>query len=191
MCLTFGFFIMVKRISVYIDGANFYGGLTSIDKRYTDNRFDFERYVSSLVGKNKLVEIKYYNAFVKKSVNRNIWEKQKKFFDRLNKVPKCMVRLCTRKSRLDIFGKEYHVIKGDDIMLALDMIEDCYNDKFDKAILISGDGDFIELIKRVKNKGKDVEVCYFEKCISGSLLRCVDKTKLISKKIVKRFFWQK
>lgn len=182
---------MVKRICVYIDGANFYGGLTSIDKKYTDNRFDFERYIGDLVGNNILVKIYYYNAFVRKKVNGNIWRKQKKFFDRLHEIPKCKVGLCTRKSRLNTLGEEYHTIKGDDIFLALDMIEDCYNDKFDKAILISGDGDFIELVNRVKAKGKEVDVCYFEKCISGSLLRCVDKTKLINKKIIKKFFWRK
>lgn len=180
---------MVKRISVYIDGANFYGGLTSIDGKFTDGKFDFESYVDFLVKGNELIEIKYYNAFVKKNVNEKIWKKQKALFDRLNKIPKCMVRLCTRKSRIDGFGEEYHVIKGDDIMLALDMIEDCYNDKFDKVILISGDRDFAELIKRVNRKGKEVEVCYFQKCASGFLLGHANKTRLINKKIVKRFFW--
>jgi len=67
-------------------------------------------------------------------------KKQSDFFDRLRKIPKCKVTLCTRKSRLNILGEEYHTIKGDDISLALDMIEDCYNNRFDKAIFISGDG---------------------------------------------------
>ncbi len=180
-----------KRICFYIDGANFYGGLTSINRRYTDNKFDFENYINYLVGKDKLVQIYYYNALVKKRINEKIWEKQKNFFNRLHKIPKCKVSLCTRKSRLNILGEEYHTIKGDDILLALDMIEDCYNNRFDKVILISGDGDFTELLKRVKKKGKEIEICYFNNCVSNILLKKSDKIHLINKKIIKKFFFIK
>ena len=179
-----------KRICVYIDGANFYGGLTSISHKYTDSKFDFEKYINYLVGKDKLVQIYYYNALVKKRVNEKIWKKQKDFFNRLHEISKCKVSLCTRKSRLNILGEEYHTIKGDDIFLALDMIEDCYNNKFDKVILMSGDGDFAELLKRVKKKEKEIEVCYFKNCVSGILLKKSDKIHLINKKIIKRFFWK-
>jgi len=181
---------MVKKVSVYIDGANFYGGLTSINKRFTDTKFDFENYIKYIVGKNKLVRVNYYNALIKKKINEKVWQKQKDFFDRLRKIPNFKVSLCTRKSRLNILGEEYQTIKGDDLMLALDMIEDCYNDKFDKVILFSGDGDFIELLKRVKKKGKEIEVCFFDNCVSGILLNKADKIKLIDKKTANKFFWR-
>jgi len=68
---------MAKRVSVYIDGANFYGGLTSINKRFTDTKFDFENYVRYLIEKESLVRINYYNALIKKKVNEKIWKKTK------------------------------------------------------------------------------------------------------------------
>jgi len=182
---------MGKRVSIYIDGANFYGGLTSLNKNFSDLNFDFKNYIRYLCKQDKLVKIYYYNAHVKKKINDKIWAKQKKLFDRLHKIPKCKVSLCTRKSRLSILGEEYHTIKGDDIYLALDMIEDCYNNKFDKAILISGDGDFTELLKRVKKKEKEVEVCYFKNCSSKILLNQANKIHLINKKITNKFFWRK
>jgi len=181
---------MIKRIYVYIDGANFYGGLTSINKKFSDAKFDFENYIKYLVGKEKLIKVNYYNALIKKKINEKIWKKQKDFFERLRKIPKFKVSLCTRKSRLNILGEEYYTIKGDDLMLALDMIEDCYNDKFDKIILFSGDGDFTELLKRVKKKGKEVEVCYFDNCVSGVLLNQANKIKLINKKVANKFFYR-
>ena len=184
------FFKMVKRISIYIDGANFYGGLTSLNKNFSDLNFDFENYIKYLCGQDKIVKIYYYNAHVKKKVNDKIWSKQKKLFDRLHKISKCKVSLCTRKSRLNILGEEYHTIKGDDIYLALDMIEDCYNDKYDKVILFSGDGDFTELLKRVKKKEKEVEVCYFRNCSSKVLLNQANKIHLINKKITNKFFYR-
>ena len=67
--------------------------------------------------------------------------------------------------------------------LALDMIEGCYNNKYDKVILISGDGDFTELLKRVKKKEKEVEICYFKDCSSKVLLNQADKIHIINKKI--------
>lgn len=175
---------------MYIDGANFYGGMTSLNKKFSDTKFDFEKYIRRLVGENKIIKIYYYNALIKKKDNVRIWKKQKEFFDRLRKIPECRVSLCTRKSRLNILGEEYHTIKGDDICLALDMIEDCYNDVFDKCILISGDGDFVELLKRIKRKNKRVEVCYFQKCVSGLLLNNADNVRLINKKIAHMFFWR-
>ena len=180
----------MKRVSVYIDGANFYGGLTSINKKFTDSKFDFERYINYLVGENILVKINYYNALIKKKINEKIWTKQREFFDRLRKIPKCRVTLCTRKSRINILGEEYHTIKGDDISLALDMIEDCYNNKFDKVIFISGDGDFSDLLNRVKRMGKEIEICYFEGCIAGILLKKANSKKLINKKVANIFFYR-
>jgi len=117
-------------------------------------------------------------------------KKQSDFFERLRKIPMCKVTLCTRKSRLNILGEEFHTIKGDDISLALDMIEDCYNNKFDKVIFMSGDGDFADLLTRVKKKGKEIEICYFEGCIAGILLKKADSKRLINKKIANRFFWR-
>jgi len=182
---------MVKRVCVYIDGANFYGGLTSISKRFSDTKFDFENYIKYLAGKDRLIKVNYYNALIKKKINEKVWQKQRDFFERLRKIPKFKVSLCTRKSRLNILGEEYHTIKGDDLVLALDMIEDCYNDKFDRVILFSGDGDFTELLKRVKKKNKETEVCYFDNCVSRVLLSQADKINLINKKTANKFFWRK
>jgi predicted nucleic acid-binding protein len=55
---------MIKRICTYIDRANFYGGLTSINKKFTDTKFDFEKYITNLVGPEELVQVYYYNAIV-------------------------------------------------------------------------------------------------------------------------------
>ncbi|MAH47589.1 hypothetical protein CMI37_17340 [Candidatus Pacearchaeota archaeon] len=68
---------MVKRVCIYIDGANFYGGLTSLNKNFSDLNFDFENYIKFLCKQDKLVKIYYYNAHVKKKINDKIWAKQK------------------------------------------------------------------------------------------------------------------
>lgn len=179
---------MKKRVCIYIDGANFYGGLTSINSRYTDEKFDFENYIKYLTKNYLLVKIYYYNASLKQQLNKEPFRRQQILFSRLRKIKNCEVILCKRKPRTDFEGGEYHIIKGDDVCLTLDMLSDAYENKYDKAILISSDGDFTPLIERVKKLKKEVDICYFKNCVSNDLLRASDKKNLINKKIVKRFF---
>jgi len=77
---------MVLRICVYIDGANFFGCMNNINKRYIDERFDFEKYVNSLIGNKKLVKVYYYNGYSKRKINPSVWERQNKLFSRLKKL---------------------------------------------------------------------------------------------------------
>ena len=70
------------------------------------------------------------------------------------------------------------------------MISDAYEGKYDKAILISSDGDFTPLVDRVRGLNKEVEVCYFKDCISNDLLKASSKNNLINKKIIKKFFYK-
>ncbi|HJX50345.1 MAG TPA: NYN domain-containing protein, partial [Candidatus Nanoarchaeia archaeon] len=178
-----------KRVCVYIDGANFYGGLRSINQRYTDEKFDFENYIKYLTKNCSLIKIYYYNASLKQQLNKEPFRRQQKLFSRLRKMKNCEVILCKRKPRISEEGEEYHIIKGDDVCLALDMLGDAYENKYDKAILISSDGDFAPLIERVKKLKKEVDICYFAECVSDNLINLSDNKHTISKKIVKRFFY--
>lgn len=43
---------MVKRVSIYIDGANFVYGMKSLHIKYSDYHFNFEKYIKIIIGKN-------------------------------------------------------------------------------------------------------------------------------------------
>ncbi len=64
--------------------------------------------------------------------------------------------------------------KGVDIQLAVDMLSHAYEDKFDIAFLCSGDGDFVPLIDRVHDLGKEVHLAAFVDSLSGELQRRSD-----------------
>ena len=66
-------FIKMERISVYIDGANFYYGLKTINKRYSDVFFDFASFVREIIGKEKLITTYYYNAPLKENLNKYVY----------------------------------------------------------------------------------------------------------------------
>lgn len=181
---------MVKRVSVYIDGANFYYGLKTINERYSDIFFDFENFVKEVIENDELITIYYYNAPLKENLNKWVYWNQMKLFARLEKIPRCKVVLCKRQKRVDRDEQEYYVIKGDDIHLSLDMLRDACKDKYDKAILISGDGDFTPLVNYVIKEKKEVEVYAFKELTSVSLINAANRHVWIDKKAVNKFFWR-
>ena len=179
-----------KRVSIYIDGANFVYGMKSLSPKYSDYHFDFENFFKKIVGQNDLIDIFYYNDSLKQAINPRRFREQQKLLARLKKITKCKVVLCKRQKRFNKDYEEYYTIKGDDINLALDMLNDAWENKYDKAILFSGDGDFAPLLKYVKNKNKKVEVISFDELTSRNLLNEADRFNFVNKKITNKFFYR-
>ncbi len=187
-CASKAVFILM-RISIYIDGANFLGGLKSINKKYKDWNFDFKRFVESVTKNKQLVDVYYYNALLKQIQNPDMFKLQQELFNRLKSYG-FKVNIAKRKPRIREDGTQGSQIKGDDIWLAVDMLKDAYEDKYDTAILISSDGDFVPLVKYIKNKNKQVESYYFEASKPYDLLKECNLHFVIDKKTVNRFFYR-
>lgn len=52
--------------------------------------------------------------------------------------------------------------KGVDVLLAIDVLDFANENRFDVAVLISGDEDFVPLVRRVTSLGKHVLLAYFD-----------------------------
>lgn len=180
----------MDRISVYIDGANFLYGLRSIKSRYTNFKFDFEKYVNDIVGKRILIDVYYYDASLKSEKDPELFKQQQIFFNRLNMIDKFHVIICRRQKSTKSDGTDSFKIKEDDIRLALDMFRDATKNKYDTALLISGDGDFVPAVEYVKLEGKNVENYFFEGRVSYGLLNKCKVSYPIDKKIVNKFFFR-
>ena len=85
-------------------------------------------------------------------------------------------------------GNESFTIKGDDIHLAIAMLKDAYENRYDTAVLVSGDGDFSPLVRYVRKLGKKVENYHFVGNISYDLMKVCSTSSTINKKMVNRFF---
>ncbi len=68
------------------------------------------------------------------------------------------------------------------------MLNHAWENRYDKVILISGDGNFAQLVKYVKDKKKEVKMVSFEELASRNLIIEVDRCSFINKKIANRFF---
>jgi hypothetical protein len=65
------------------------------------------------------------------------------------------------------------------------MLHFAWNNLYDVAILVSGDGDFAYALQAAKNMGKHVEVAYFESNISKSMLDVADNRHLLNQEFFK------
>lgn len=180
----------MKRTAIFIDGNNFYFGLRKIyGKDKSLKKFDFEKFAGFLAKNNEIIGIFYYNALLDREHNSEKYESQKEFFEQLKNIPKFKLILCKLLKR-NITGtaKFYYIIKEDDIHMAVDMVENACDDKFDIAIVVSGDGDFVPAVKSVKRKGKLVENVYFKDSSSRSLKSYCDSSIQLNTNILDKLF---
>ena len=65
--------------------------------------------------------------------------------------------------------------KGVDSLIAIDMLTKAYQGQYDVGVLVTGDSDFIEIVKSVKNSGVNIMGAYFEKNMPEELEHEFDK----------------
>ena len=169
----------MDRIMIFIDGSNFYHGLKAELDIKEDSKvpaIDFQKFASLLCGNRKLEKIYYYNVPLSQNdKDKESYKAQQRFFDSLKFVPDLIFtkgRLEKRNIRIEhkgiakFFGKEtisFYVEKGVDVNIAVDILKLAFANKYDIAILVSGDGDFASVVEAVKELGKKVECAYVSK----------------------------
>ncbi len=172
-----------ERVAIFIDGSNFYHSVKDTFQIH-DNQVDFAKLIEILKNKRMLIGVYYYNAPLDRGYNFEIYRKQQKFFSELRKIPGFHIVLCNMRKIRKADGTYEFAVKGDDIHLATDMLSFAYENVYDTAILVSGDGDFVPVIKKIQKLGKNVENAYFS--ISRSdFLRNVCNSSILLDEVVK------
>jgi len=144
-----------QRVAVFIDAQNLYHSAKNLYKR----KVDFGAIVKEAVAGRKLVRAIAY-------VITSEAGDEKGFFDALTKLG-----IETKTKDLQIFSGGAK--KGDwDVGLTVDAIT--IAPKVDAIVLVSGDGDYVPLVKYLQIHAIQVEVASFGKSTSGRLLEAVD-----------------
>lgn len=159
---------------VFIDGGNFFKGVTeglSVDF-YSIN---LKKFIDKLVKKRNLLRVYYYTVRPIDKTAR-CFTQQSQFLDKIGKRPYFKLR----------FGRLAGPIgnkkeKGCDIRLAVDLMCLAQANAYDVAALVSGDGDFVEVIDRIQALGKIVENYAFKGRKSYHLLQTCDTFDYIDK----------
>jgi uncharacterized LabA/DUF88 family protein len=159
----------LERVIIFIDGSNFYLSFKETFELVDVDIVDFKKLVNFLKGNRLLIGVYYYNAPLDRGYNETTYRKQQQFFAELRNIPDFHVVLCNMRKTIGKDGKPDYRVKGDDISLGVDMVSFAYENLYDTAILVSGDGDFKPAILKVQKLGKKVENAYFYISRSGLL----------------------
>ncbi|MEJ2296245.1 MAG: NYN domain-containing protein, partial [Candidatus Lokiarchaeota archaeon] len=82
------------------------------------------------------------------------------------------------KATFDKIISKGAIEKKVDINIAIDIISLGYENAYDTAVLLSGDGDFVPVVKKVKEMGKNVEVWAFNYSLAHALGEVIGQNKL-------------
>ncbi len=154
-----------ERVGVFIDVQNMYYGA-----RQLKGKLDFDALQQAAVRERRLIQA---TAYVVESK-----EIDQSGFIKLLEQRGIEVRRKTLQVRAD--GS----MKGDwDMELALDILLDAAPN-LDVVVLVSGDGDFTSLVKRVKAMGPRVEVIGFPRTTAKSLVGAADHFQPLDRKFM-------
>lgn len=172
-----------NRVMVFMDGSNLEMALKDV---FRDKRIDPIKLSKKLIEDRRLMKINYYEAPLWKSVNRESYENQQKFFAFLRSDPFIEIRLGRRAKRdkeyeceicHEKFIKTSYEQKGVDSLLTFDLITLAMRNAYDIALIIAGDQDFGPPALEVRMLGKQVENAFVDNRSWSPILKSIaDKT---------------
>ena len=148
----------MKRVAVFFDGANcFYA------QKDLEWKIDLEKFLGYCQNYGEVVEAIYYTGVTAET-------NQRKYLDKLAHIGYSLVTKPV-KTMLD-YDSGKSVQKANlDIEIVLDMF--AMIDRYDIAILVSGDGDFERAIQHLKARGKEVKVISTRGKVAAELVYAV------------------
>jgi uncharacterized LabA/DUF88 family protein len=164
----------MDRVVVFIDGGNFFNGVQELKIYFYI--LEITKLVEKLVDGRKLIRAYYYTVRPTDKTSK-MYATQMSFLDQLERSHYMKVRYGRLTGNPP---KE----KGTDIFLAIDMLNLAYKNSYDTAILVSGDGDFVEVIESIQSMGKQVENWAFQGRKSDNLLKVCDSFHYIDQALV-------
>jgi len=185
----------MEKVKVYIDGGNTYKALFKDWINPKDNsvvprvvpkgkKFDFKGFAEFLASKRILVGKGYYVGIV-----RN-YNHTKKSADMVISQQKFLAGLENDEFIIErgkiVYDHEIRE-KGVDVKIAIDVVIDGIEDKYDTAIIVSSDTDLIPAIKYVQSKGKNVEYIGFSNHTSVGLIKDCDHQRVFSSDDLQQF----
>lgn len=158
---------MRERVAIFIDGSNLYNGMR---ENLQNTRVNLAEFIKQLQRDRRLVRCYYYNAPLTDDYDEELRDGQARFFESLRRIPYVTVRLGRLHRRHDGALVE----KGIDVAIAVETLALAYEDAYDSVVIVSGDGDYVELVEAVKRRGKNVECAMFRNQSAGVLLEHAD-----------------
>lgn len=144
----------MERIIIFIDNSNIFKGF----QKY-NIKADYEK-LKNLIARNRELQA----IFLYEGVVYPMSPAKKKWYEELNNRSGYAI-----KASFDKIASSGAIEKKVDINIAIDIISLAYENAYDTAVLVSGDGDFVPVVKKVKELHKSVEVWAFRYSLANAL----------------------
>ena len=172
----------MTKVAIFIDG----GYLSAILRRfYSEPKIDFEKLSDKIAKPDTRFRTYYYNCMPHRSQPPTALEQEKyasaqRFMNALKYLPRFEVKLGRLKRGLDENGKPTFEQKGVDVHMSVDLVKLAATNQIDRAVLITGDSDFVPAV-RVAKESINVSLYYYEGTAHYELIQvCDDRIKLDS-----------
>jgi uncharacterized LabA/DUF88 family protein len=166
----------MDRVAIFVDGGGFFHVRNAVRQANRNSRLqvDFGECCKKLCGNRKLIRAYFCNSLPSQDKEPAAYRESIGYMTRLDYIPYVET---SRSWLMYPPDGSKPVQKGVDMRVALHMVKLAYNNAYDIAILITGDGDLVEAVKTVKDWGKQVEyVCYPNVMKSKALVKASDIT---------------
>lgn len=146
----------IPAVEIFVDGPNFH--LAQRDERI-HLRVDLNRLARRLSAGCRLVKLNYYTSPLPIS-GTSSYRAQQRFFAQIARSSRIELVLGRHEPRFDPHtGLRHHMEKETDVNLAVDMVVGAYRDRYDVAMLVAGDTDYVRAVQALKERGKQLIWC--------------------------------
>ena len=140
-----------------MDGTNFYLSRHGAEAPY---QVDLNLLARQLSRGFHFVKLRYYTSPLPQP-NSPANRTQQRLFAELRRSNRIELVLGRHEARVDrLTGRRYHVEKETDVNLAVDMVVGAYEERYDVALLVAGDTDYVRAIQAVLARGKRLVWCH-------------------------------
>lgn len=178
------------RLEIFVDGTNF--RLAQLDAGIRD--LDIPRLARQLSRGYILVKMRYYTSPLPDN-RSDAYRGQQRFFERLRASHAVDLILGRNEPRFEnikcpecgeISRHRHHVEKETDVNLAVDMAVGAHMNRYDVAMLVAGDTDYVRTVQAVQATGRKVIWCHFPAQAHTDRLRQVcDQQFLLDEKFLR------
>lgn len=193
-----------KKAILFIDGSNFYHALK---QNKSLDLFSYSDFYVELSKTFDIIGVNYYDAIKSSSLEPVNYSKQQAFHARLGKeIPNLVTRarklkylnvdervekakssaaFCDNcKPKVQKFLTQAGLVKlskekGIDIMLVTDLVKGAFQERFEVALLATGDADFVPAVELAQALKKEVINLHFYAGSSSELRNACNSHKLI------------
>lgn len=148
-----------ENVIIFIDNSNLFHSF-----QFLNFHCDYSKLKQIINGKRNLVEANIYTGLM-----YPVRDKEKAWFSSLTKMG---YNLKTRAIKVAPNGKKSE--KRIDVLMAVDIISSAYEKQVDTIIIVSGDSDFVPVVKKLMDLNKKVEIWSFRRLLSQQMMDLLD-----------------